>query len=192
MTPLRISPNVRTLKNQSSSSVASIHVVTFGFGFGRTSSKRTFVSSKNPLIVPQAGRSRAFVQTRWTPWAKGDSAKNLERLCGCLARLVKRSNSSMARITTASLPCLVTTCGARSRALRNTSLNWAFAACNCQRCNDGSKSLPGNSRFFEVLGAISRFLTSQTSLLVGLTALRPLTRGVPKMRVRPGRPKTAF
>src|SRR5271155_5462114 len=41
--------------------------------------------------------------------AKGDSAKNLDRLFGCRARLVKRSNSSIARMTTASLPCLVTT-----------------------------------------------------------------------------------
>jgi hypothetical protein len=50
-TPLRISPQVRTLKNKSSSSVASIHVVTFGFAFGLMSSEMTFVSSKNPLTA---------------------------------------------------------------------------------------------------------------------------------------------
>jgi hypothetical protein len=48
-TPLRISPKVRTLKNRSSSSVASIQVVTFRAAFGLMSSEMTFVSSKTPL-----------------------------------------------------------------------------------------------------------------------------------------------
>src|SRR5205814_10592349 len=37
-------------------------------------------------------------------FASGDSEKNRTRLCGCLVRLISRSNSSAGRITTASFP----------------------------------------------------------------------------------------
>src|ERR1700722_17653455 len=57
--PLRISPKVRTLKYKRSSSVVSIHAVTFGSGFGLTSSEMMFVSSKNALTVRPSGHNRA-------------------------------------------------------------------------------------------------------------------------------------
>src|SRR5580700_5638068 len=98
--------------------------------------------------------------------AKGDSAKNLDRLFGCRARLVNRSNSSNARMTTASLPCFVTTWGARSRALRNTSLNCAFAACNCQVLEGDTSCFVPGPRFFEILVLIKITPTSQTRFIV--------------------------
>ena len=47
--PFPISPRVRTLRKKSSSSVASTHFVTFGSGYGRMSSERRLVASRNPL-----------------------------------------------------------------------------------------------------------------------------------------------
>jgi hypothetical protein len=91
-TPLRISPKVRTLKNKSSSSVASIHVVTFGAAFGLMSSEMTFVSNKNPLRVRPPGHNRIFARDRWTPWPEVTRQKiAIGSSAAWLARLTARS-----------------------------------------------------------------------------------------------------
>ena len=81
-----------------------------------------------------------------------------------MARWVSRSYSSNATITTASLPCRVTTWGACSLALRNTSLNCALAVCNCQRSGEGFRF----AFEFEFLGAMP--LTSLTRLIIRRSA----------------------
>ena len=94
---------------------------------------------------------------------EGNSAKNLDMLFGCQARrLSVRTLQSQAK--TASLACLVTTWGARSRARLNTSLNCALAACSCQGCEDSS-CLWG-SRLFRALECHGMLLTSQTRLII--------------------------
>src|SRR6185369_13690449 len=69
--------------------------------------------------------------------ASGDAAKNSTRLRGWRVRPVRRSNSSAGTTTTASLPWRVTYCGPSARARRKSSLNRAFAVCNCQGGREG-------------------------------------------------------
>src|SRR6185312_13956770 len=84
---------------------------------------------RSQFDIPPVVRLTIEVQPRPT---RGELLKNSTRLVGCRRRAVNSSNCSAGSTTTASFPALVTYCGPSVRALRNSSLNRAFADCNCQ------------------------------------------------------------
>ena len=87
-------------------------------------------STQSSMSLPV---SLSRVKSRFKP-RKGDCWKNSTKLCGCRARWTISSNCSERRTTTCSLPDLVTYCGPSARARRKSSLNFAFASCNCHAC----------------------------------------------------------
>src|SRR5204862_1786079 len=74
--------------------------------------------------------SRSLFRSKSNPHS-GERRKNSTKLLGWRRRAVNSSNSSAARMTTLSFPALFTYCGPSERARRKTSLNRAFAVCNC-------------------------------------------------------------